>query len=563
MENYEHSTNERYVKNVGSKVKTTGRYSVFDCSRSGFDKSKRFGSRNRMDKAQGSNKLNSRCPAQMIVLHKKDGCEITFYNFHTHDIEIRHVNLAEKTCEMIAGMLKAGFSEEYILDYYSEQPVNHRDHYVGIKDLKQIGDRYNLTKEWRAHSEDSKSVHLFVQQNSDKVIFYQPEIRTDEKITQEFILVLMTERQIKYVKDKKAFRFIFADATHNVGAKRKMATIMTVDDDEKGLALAFCFCQSESTSTMKTFFAAIRNKIGFIIKTDCFVSDDANAFFNAWCAEMKTDNPPHKRLCAWHVNKNWNAYLSQVPDDPVEPEMLDMLGKPITKRRHCKKSLFSLRLELDKDEFNIKLKSFLELLKSDNGYAKFESYFTNNYGQRVEQWAYTFLAEEGGYNTNMYLEAWHRVFKYKYLGGVHQNRLDFVLYKLIKFDKDQIEETVRSENFVIRRTKRTALTLKSHKMAQTDWKESTFNIHFEDCIDDGGIAKFILEKKKEQCTVTQISDNPVHKCSSTCPECNMCIHQYHCSCGERRIRRNYCVHLCALGMNKKLLFSFNQQEQQS
>ena len=84
-----------------------------------------------------------------------------------------------------------------------------------------------------------------------------------------------------------------------------MATLMNVDEDEEGVALAFCICDSKSTSTMQKFFAAVRDEVGFKIKTDCFLTDDANAFFNAWCAEMTettSDTQPQKRLCAWHVN---------------------------------------------------------------------------------------------------------------------------------------------------------------------------------------------------------------------------------------------------------------------
>jgi len=33
------------------------------------------------------------------------------------------------------------------------------------------------------------------------------------------------------------------------------------------------------------------------------MSDDAPAFINAWRATMS--DPPHKLLCTWHVDRNW------------------------------------------------------------------------------------------------------------------------------------------------------------------------------------------------------------------------------------------------------------------
>lgn len=109
---YQQETNERYVKNTGDKISEKRRYLVFDCNRSGFEKNKPLLDKNRADKVQRSRKLNAKCPAQMILTHKHDKLELTFYKTHTHDIEIKHVELAEKTCETVAGMLKAGFAEE-------------------------------------------------------------------------------------------------------------------------------------------------------------------------------------------------------------------------------------------------------------------------------------------------------------------------------------------------------------------------------------------------------------------------------------------------------------------
>ena len=174
-----------------------------------------------------------------------------------------------------------------------------------------------------------------------------------------------------------------------------MATLMTVDEDEEGVALAFCICQSESTITMKAFFAAVEKKIGFQNKTDTFLTDDANA----------GSEQPQKRLCAWHVNKNWIAILAQIPNEPLEPKKFDKSGEAITKRSHCKSRRFSLRVELDEEVFKTKLTEFLKLLNEDTAYAKFREYFVKTYESRVKQWAYAYLSAYGGYNTNMYLES--------------------------------------------------------------------------------------------------------------------------------------------------------------
>ena len=144
---------------------------------------------------------------------------------------------------------------------------------------------------------------------------------------------------------------------------------------KKKLFLLFAFVNPKVLQPWGFFFAAVRDKVGFKIKTDCFLSDDANAFFNAWCAEMITDTCPQKRLCAWHVNKNWNTHLSQIPDVPVKSKKLHKSGKPITKRSYCKAQLYSLRSELDLNVFKTKMSDFEELLDGDSAYEKFKDYF--------------------------------------------------------------------------------------------------------------------------------------------------------------------------------------------
>lgn len=285
---------------------------------------------------------------------------------------------------------------------------------------------------------------------------------------------------------------------------------MTVDEDEEGVTLAFCICDSESTSTMQTFFATVRKKVGLKIKAEYFLTDDANAFFNAWCLEMTTEIKPHKRLCAWHVNKNWNTHFSQVPNVPLVPKELNKTGKPITKRSRCKSILYSLLQELDLNVFNSKMTKFLNFMDKDTDYHKFRDYFKKTYANRSEQWAYAYLPKYGGYNTNMYLEAWHSVFKRHYLNGVYQQRLDFVLHQLIQYDKDELEEETRRQIFGRRRNKRSAKVLKSHKLAHQQLKENVYTI---ECIpSEDGQPQYFFHNDKTSVVVSLMPVDPLHKC---------------------------------------------------
>jgi hypothetical protein len=174
---------------------------------------------------------------------------------------------------------------------------------------------------------------------------------------------------------------------------------MTVNEYFEGESLGFCICESESTERMKEFLSALKNRIGKPIRCRYFMSDDANAFYNAWIEVMCEDqNYPHKRLCTWHVNQNWTAKINTVTNIPIET------NGELTYRKLAKEKLFDLRSELSKSLFDQKLKDFLELLKSNELFASFDEYFRRHYLDRYEQWAHAYLPDGGGCNTNMQLK---------------------------------------------------------------------------------------------------------------------------------------------------------------
>lgn len=129
------------------------------------------------------------------------------------------------------------------------------------------------------------------------------------------MLCIQTDRQREFLNQINDLFMVCANSTHDIGPKFKLTTLMTVDENFHGFPLAFCVCKSENTKSMQIFFAAICDKIGRKLNAEYLVSDDANAFYNAWCAETcDGDETPHKRLCEWHVNKNWICNLNRIRD---------------------------------------------------------------------------------------------------------------------------------------------------------------------------------------------------------------------------------------------------------
>ena len=66
--------------------------------------------------------------------------------------------------------------------------------------------------------------------------------------------------------------------------------------------------------------------------------------------------------------------------------------------------------------FETYLTELIQRLKEKEGTRSFAAYFDLNWVPHKKEWGYAYRVG-AGINTNMFCEAFHRVFKYKYLNG--------------------------------------------------------------------------------------------------------------------------------------------------
>jgi hypothetical protein len=254
---------------------------------------------------------------------------------------------------------------------------------------------------------------------------------------------------------------------------------MTVNEYFEGESLGFCICESESTERMKEFLSALKNRIGKTIRCRYFMSDDANAFYNAWIEVMCEDqNYPHKRLCTWHVNQNWTAKINTVANIPIET------NGELTYRKLAKEKLFDLRSELSKSLFDQKLRDFLELLKSNE------------------------------------LDK-----------GNNKTRLDFICDRLLLSDKDSLKTRQKYQQ-VGHRNKRTSKVRSTHKEAQKLWSEDKLKVeknHLQEYV-----TQYKVQENARFFAVTEMSKDASHCCSFRCKLCHACIQLFSCTCSNYR-----------------------------
>lgn len=401
------------------------------------------------------------------------------------------------------------------------------------RDIWNIRRDFQLHK-GRRHTNDFISVKLWVEKvqslsEKNPVLFYKEQgqniIEYSADKTQEdcnVMLVIANDFQLSML-EKFGNDIVCIDSTHGTNMYDfHLTTLLIVDEFGNGVPTAFCISNKKNTATWITFFEKLRD-CGFLLQPKVFMSDIDDSFYNAWITVMK---PANKRLlCTWHVDKAWRTKLQEKI-------------KIQEKRALVYKGLRVLLQETNVDKFVKLVEGFLVNTFNDNDTKEFASYFDNFYMQRVSEWAYCYR-KASFINTNMYLESLHKVFKYHYLEGRKNKRLDTCIDALLRLIRDHyfkrarklcknkpskiIEAVLRSHRKAMDGAVVTKLTQISDKL----WLVTSFtnkNITYE-------VMKVLDEK--DACS----------DCFCTCIPCNICIHTYSCECVDYIIKNNICKHI--------------------
>ncbi|XP_049798806.1 uncharacterized protein LOC126232686 [Schistocerca nitens] len=529
----ERKTKSSFVSSYGTKrLKDGTAKTTFVCHRSGTFSSKSGGKR--LCKSQGTCKMGNHCVAA-IELHEEESgiCSVIYYRTHFgHDQNIAFLHLSGSDRESIAGKIAEGVTFQRILD-----DVRDSVHSSGVERLHLLTrhDLHNIKRDFaigddQQHNIDEVSVGMWLEKMKDCVLLYKKEGEAREDFDRtDSVIVLMTDYQ-KQLLQRFGQNIVCVDSTHCTNVyKLLVTTLLVVDDFGSGMPVAFCVSNRETTSIMTHFFSAVKERAG-IIKTSVFMSDDTNTFRSAWSRVMGPAE--NNLLCAWHIDRSWRNNLKKVHGNEEKKALVY-------------KALRTLLEEVDIDNFNELLESFVGQLQADEGTRDFGVYFSSNYLFRPQQWAYCHRRNLG-INTNMHLEAMHRVLKYCYLEGKTNNRLDRLLVVLMKLVRDKLCARM-VKLYKGGHSYRINLIEARHK-ASCSIKENDITVNT-----DG--TKFHV-KSQTHCGVTHtvILNNIECKleCKLKCSKCNICIHAFSCSCADSLIHLNICKHIHAVSMTYAL-----------
>ena len=284
-----------FIKSRGTKVIQLGKKLTFICSRSGHFNSKSNGVRHL--KIQGSKKINSYCPAGIEFIFNGDLYNVKYIKTHVgHTHELAHINLTDDDRLTIAKKLAMNIPMKSILneirDNISSESLDRID-LLTMKDIYNIEAAYNLQSSAVRHQNDAVSVDSFVREMQDQnsiVLLYKPQDTVLEEYPElkysDFLLGIMNEGQLDILK-KFGNDCICIDGTHGLNQYNfELHTLLVIDDLRQGFPCAFLFSNRSDEAVLKIFLRAIKSKIGNPIQPKVFMSDMADAYYNAWIQEM-------------------------------------------------------------------------------------------------------------------------------------------------------------------------------------------------------------------------------------------------------------------------------------
>jgi hypothetical protein len=137
----------------------------------------------------------------------------------------------------------------------------------------------------------------------------------------------------------------------------------------------------------------------------------------------------------------------------------------------------------------------------------------------------------------MYVESFHRLLKYCYLQRKINKRVDTCIHVLLKIARDKGFERV------IKFTK----GKKSHRFLEIQKRHTNSCQMSAENVCPVGINEWRIKstcsEKHVEYTVTEEHNECTAKCMLICKICNVCVHQFACTCPDYTVNGNMCKHI--------------------
>ena len=227
-------------------------------------------------------------------------------------------------------------------------------------------------------------------------------------------------------------------------------------------------------------------------------------------------------LCTWHVDCAWRGHLLSLKDQELSQTVYH--------------NLRVLLEETNEKKFEHLLKETQKQLSRSPSTSQFYDYFNTYYIPRKSQWAACYR-KGSQQNTNMYVEAFHRLLKHIYMKGTCNKRVDKCVHVLIELERDKaFERLIKLEKGKV--TGRLSVIHKRHLESQKLSSSLISTVNDNTWLVQSSTVKdkhYIVEKEQDECEAN---------CGLKCQDCNVCVHMtYCCNYNDALIHHTICKHI--------------------
>ncbi|CAG9761474.1 unnamed protein product [Ceutorhynchus assimilis] len=524
--NIEAKTDVRFRMNQSpgaSRTSTT----KYNCNRSGhYGYYHQKGRSKRSLKKRDSIKRNAYCPARIIKQLEADGsCTVKFISAHvgheTSEVHCLHLPTMEK--EEIANKAHMNIPSSKILDEIrdsSESEYNlQRNRLLTRKDLDNIEASYKIQSQLVGKHcvSDFNQWSKQMQSEGDCVLFHKPlgTFLEDHNYLSpnDVILILMSASQMdifkKYGNNHVCIEATKDDLISPDGNNFKLHTLLVLDELEEAFPCAFLISNKLDVYIIQLFFEQIHLKARKIVKPKIFMSGLEDEYFDAWISVMDV---PEKRIYSpWILDQTWRENLSRIDCESIQIATYKQLRHLLSKRHAT--------------AFHKMLDDFLSI---DNPEClDFINYFRDNFADNFEYWAYCYT----GLNSSPSLERMCNSISQFYQKGKNDQKLNRGIEAVMRFVRDKVINKLTTNN--------------KHKIRQ---KIKTIQICHK-AMEKMNLITLIQTKDGWE-IVTQSEIYQIQKqetickdCPLICKPCNVCLHQFQCSCLDSTVKYNICKHI--------------------
>lgn len=522
-------TESRYIIHHHYNQKSGVKTLHFVCQRSGNFETKSKGLRRL--KKQGSAKMNAFCPAAIYFTEQNDGtCTVDFWSTHVgHHNNLGHLSEINNDLRLNISAETSIFDTQYEINDSNLESILQQYPLLTKSDFKNIEKSFflNFGQDIK-YANDRENVDIWMQElqncQNSCVLFYKAQGQNSDISylnNDDFLLIIMTTVQEEILK-KFSTNCLCIDRTHEVNSYGyELITLLALDSLQRGLPCAFLITNTTDEISLSIFFQCLKHKVGEL-QPKFFMSDVENSFCSSWMAEMGM--PQKHFFCTWHVDWCWKKNLIKINGKEKQLEVYRIL-KP-------------LLYEQDIKRFNHSIKAAVAHLNEDPDIKEFASYFKMHYEQTITAWASCYKIQSG-LNINWQLEKMHQALKYIYLCEKYSKRPDLAMYCIMRFIKNKMMARLMISNKRKLTNKVTELAYR-HKASTLMSSQVLLNKN----------GWLVSCENNELHYIQEVID--ICTCQIICPECNICIHRYSCSCFDSSIKWNMCKHVHFLCYSQNL-----------